>query len=44
MGIFGPSKNEIFLQQEVARLSQLLLPEQQNIEYLNQQIYSLQEH
>ncbi|MBO5449425.1 MAG: DUF4041 domain-containing protein [Ruminococcus sp.] len=40
MGLFGPSKKE--LQQEIDRLKKLLLPEQQNIEILNQQIQSLE--
>ena len=41
MGLFGPSKKERMLQAEVERLNQLLLPEQRNIELLNQQIANL---
>lgn len=41
MGLFGPSKKEKALQAEVERLTDLLLPEQRDIEYLNQQISSL---
>lgn len=42
MGIFGPSRKEKELQIEVERLSQMLLPEQRNIEELNQRIAQLQ--
>ena len=41
MGLFGPSKKEKALQAEVERLTGLLLPEQRDIESLNQQISSL---
>lgn len=41
MGLFGPSKKEKALQAEVERLTDLLLPEQRDIENLNQQISSL---
>ena len=41
MGLFGPSKKEKALQAEVERLTGLLLPEQRDIENLNQQISSL---
>ncbi|MBQ3100122.1 MAG: DUF4041 domain-containing protein [Clostridia bacterium] len=41
MGLFGPSKKEKTLQAEVERLSALLLPEQRNIEILNNQISNL---
>lgn len=50
MGIFGPSKNEILLQEEnqrlkneVSRLSQLLLPEHREIEQLNVKIAQLKQ-
>ena len=42
MGLFGPSKKERMLQAEIDRLKSMLLPEQQEIEVLNQQIESLQ--
>lgn len=42
MGLFGPSKKEKALQAEVERLTGLLLPEQRDIENLNQQISNLQ--
>ncbi len=41
MGLFGPSKKEKALQAEVERLTGLLLPEQRDIENLNQQISNL---
>ncbi len=41
MGLFGPSKKEKALQAEIERLTGLLLPEQRDIENLNQQISSL---
>ena len=41
MGLFGPSKKVKALQAEVERLTDLLLPEQRDIENLNQQISSL---
>ncbi len=41
MGLFGPSKKEKTLQAEVERLTDLLSPEQRDIENLNQQISSL---
>ena len=41
MGLFGPSKKEKVLQAEVERLTGLLLPEQRDIENLNQQISNL---
>ncbi len=41
MGLFGPSKKEKTLQAEVERLTGLLLPEQRDIEILNQQISNL---
>ncbi len=41
MGLFGPSKKEKALQAEVERLKNMLLPEQQNIEKLNQEIKDL---
>ena len=41
MGLFGPSKKEKTLQAEVERLTGLLLPEQRDIENLNQQISNL---
>lgn len=41
MGLFGPSKKEKSLQAEVERLTGLLLPEQRDIENLNQQISNL---
>ncbi|MBQ1186638.1 MAG: DUF4041 domain-containing protein, partial [Clostridia bacterium] len=41
MGLFGPSKKEKALQSEVERLTGLLLPEQRDIENLNQQISNL---
>lgn len=40
--MFGPSKKEKALQAEVERLTGLLLPEQRDIENLNQQISNLQ--
>ncbi|MBO5745509.1 MAG: DUF4041 domain-containing protein [Clostridia bacterium] len=42
MGLFGPSKKEKALQAEIERLTGLLLPEQRDIENLNQQISNLQ--
>lgn len=42
MGLFGPSKKEKALQAEVQRLTELLLPEQRDIEKLNSQIANLQ--
>ena len=42
MGLFGPSKKEKALQTEIERLTGLLLPEQRDIENLNQQISKLQ--
>ena len=42
MGLFVPSKKEKDLQAEVERLTGLLLPEQRDIENLNQQISNLQ--
>ncbi|MBQ2273321.1 MAG: DUF4041 domain-containing protein, partial [Clostridia bacterium] len=42
MGLFGPSKKEKALQSEIERLNELLLPEQRDIENLNQQISKLQ--
>ena len=41
MGLFGPSKKEKALQSEVERLTGLLLPEQRDIEMLNQKISNL---
>ena len=41
MGLFGPSKKERMLQAEIDRLKSMLLPEQQEIEVLNQQIANL---
>ena len=41
MGLFGPSKKEKALQTEIERLTGLLLPEQRDIENLNQQISNL---
>lgn len=41
MGLFGPSKKEKALQAELERLTGLLLPEQRDIENLNQQISNL---
>lgn len=41
MGLFGSSKKEKLLQQEIDRLNQLLLPEQRNITILNQTIAQL---
>ena len=41
MGLFGPSKKEKALQAEIERLTGLLLPEQRDIENLNQQISNL---
>ena len=41
MGLFGPSKKEKYLQSEVERLTSLLLPEQRDIENLNNQISNL---
>jgi chromosome segregation ATPase len=41
MGLFGPSKKEKLLQAEVERLTNLLLPEQREVEQLNQQIVTL---
>lgn len=41
MGLFGPSKKEKALQAEIERLNNMLLPEQQNIEKLNQEINKL---
>ena len=41
MGLFGPSKKEKALQAEIERLTGLLLPEQRDIENLNQQIFNL---
>lgn len=41
MSVFGPSKKEIELQNEIYRLRQLLTPEQQNIEMLNQHCQQL---
>lgn len=41
MGLFGPSKKEKALQAEVERLSNMLLPEQRDIENLNRQISNL---
>ena len=41
MGLFGPSKKEKALQAEIERLTNLLLPEQRDIEKLNQQISEL---
>ena len=41
MGLFGPTKKEKALQAEIERLTGLLLPEQRDIENLNQQISSL---
>ena len=41
MGLFGPSKKERLLQAEVARLSEMLLPEQRDIIVLNQEIEKL---
>ena len=38
MGLFGPNKNERRLQAEVERLQSMLLPEQRDIEILNQRI------
>lgn len=41
MGLFGPSKKEKYLQSEEERLTSLLLPEQRDIENLNNQISNL---
>lgn len=41
MGLFGPSKKEKALQTEVERLTGLLLPEQRDVENLNQQMSNL---
>lgn len=41
MGLFGPSKKERMLQAEIDRLKSMLLPEQQEMEALNQQIANL---
>ncbi len=41
MGLFGPSKKEKALQAEVERLTGALLPEQREVEKLNQQISDL---
>ncbi len=41
MGLFGPSKKERMLQEEIERLKGMLLPEQREIELLKQQIDNL---
>ncbi|MBQ7915418.1 MAG: DUF4041 domain-containing protein, partial [Firmicutes bacterium] len=41
MGLFGPSKKEIALQQEVDRLKELLTPEHREIENLQKEIDNL---
>lgn len=41
MGLFGPSKKEKALQSEIRKLTELLTPEQKNIENTNQQIFNL---
>ena len=41
MGLFGPSKKEKILQAEIDRLNQMLLPEQRDIEKLNEDILRL---
>ena len=43
MGLFGPSKKEKELENEIKRLKDLLLPEHQDIAVLKQQIALMEE-